>query len=1045
MNMLKVFPAFMKISVFFFLSIVASHAEILRVADMEKLSDPVQRDTEVTRLANGGDEYTLIHYHFLKATQSDGKPPLHVLAAERNYKSSYISAYEYQIEKPDELFTPEKSNVRARTEPSLDPIHESVLLVFDEKGKEIRPFGGNNFINIGYLFDFDGDGILDRADSTNYGLENARNHSVEVFEIESVEAKPRTILRVIYNFHPNNADEANKWTFECFDENKDGIPEIAFGPLAGSQHEIIFRFDKATGTYSAGDLPEKPHVRVISADDNLEAIAIAGGLGYPLIEKGSSALFHEDAKKPYVFSSLKDLPIEELSAFFKGKKRRDIMDGAEGSFPDNLPKNFFGMAPKEAAMAIAEANRTPKHRAGYQLAIDDRNGTAPPASGWINYSWRSSGCYSSSSTFHAIRFGVPDPVLIVYGENSIGYVGRNPWADQPAHNARFIKLSEKESRFLADTIFWLDRIRSRSLIPESGISHFSSSGDGFASVNLFPDDGAPRHLASNTAWATTSISGNWNTEYKPETFVNLAGLLVDKGIPEILGDRWKNLKITPHSLTTPTEERLQPRVDDNARIQLAAIYSDILAINSQEPVPADILRPLCYAAGEEALVSLLPSLEKLHVSLPAPDVDEKEYQILRKRFTRDHFGAPLADDPNDHKEDHARMEALGEKLRYHPNHVLRDALESAITRLRLAADPERLKQAIIDETPEKSWALNLFRRTDPAAWAIFVSADFQKSDKSGRSIILSTLAAGHPPAVVDMIRNLKPKEKTELILDIARFHQEHEPENVAADVPEILKIVRNRKADFSLRDQAIRFLGDIEFPSEHLAEFRSLLVDEIKNPVKGKETWMGDSSATAVSALAKLPDPSQHLELILETPGISKNAFWSGFNAVAIMSADHPERERILADFISSQFIESQGFMNEIFMQVLVKDLRSLAPEILIFASFSPDTEDGDGADYSGGTFKSPVGNRYHIAREIIALWSEKDPTTLAKMWIAFVSAHPSEFDDKNSGPLRLFAEKHIMVLPATERKDALARISKQIPVPDYYGGTIAWLNSLTQ
>lgn len=641
-------------------------------------------------------------------------------------------------------------------------------------------------------------------------------------------------------------------------------------------------------------------------------------------------------------------------------------------------------------------------------------------------------------------------MLIVHGDNNIGVVGRNPWADQPAHNARLISLSEKESRFLADTLFWLNRIRSRALPGTEENRHSGgSTADGHASVNLFPDDAPPRLLASGTAWAMSSISGSWDADYEHSTFVNLAGLLVRNAIPGMLGKRWKTSReITRHSLATPTGERLEPRVNDSERQRLTGIFGKILEMNSKHPIPADILNPLCQASGDEALVPLIPALEKLYASLPLPDDDEGEHAILRQRFARDHFGQPKADDPADHKKDYARMQELGDKLRYHPAHVLRSPIESTLTRLRLAADPARLKQAIIDETPEKIWALTLLRRTDPATWAIFVSGDFQKVRDRERKEIFNTLAAGHPPAAADIIRTLPPKERIGLILEIARFHKEHEPEYLAADIPGLLDLIRDRDADYYQRDEAMGFLSEVPLTPDELVEFRSLLVDEIRKPVKGKETWMGDSSGSAIDALANLPDPSQHLQLVLETSGGRGNSFWSGFNALAKMTAGDPERERILSSFLRHQFTESQGFMNSIFMEAVANDLRELAPEIEGFASTSPDREDGDGGNYSGGNFKSPIGQRYHIAREITALWSEKDPATLAKMWIAFVSAHPDSFDsetrrENNHEILREIASVRIGALPADERKEALSAISRQIPISEYNPSTSEWLASL--
>lgn len=1048
----------MKIPFLFLLCTAAASAEKFKQVDLVKLSDPALVEKEVCRLTNTDKIHDLTEYRFLKASQADGKAPLFVLTAEKNYSSSYISPYEYQVENPEELFKTGKTHIFAHLEPSIDLITSSVLMIFDEKGEEIRPFGGNNYIDRGYIYDFNGDGILDRADYTNYGLKKAKGKEVQVFELESIEPTPRELLKVIFNWHPDSVADANRWTYECFDENGDGIPEIAFGPESAAteeaRREIVFRFDKASGEYSAGELPEKPHLLVMKSDDTLEAIADAGGLGYPLLDPEKTLKNPPLSPQPaqaYVYESLKNRPIEELAAFFQGKNRRNAFDGAEGSFPNVLPENFSKKSPKDAALAIAEANRTPQHRARYQLAIDD-NKIFPPTSGWVNYAWDSSGCYSSSSEFYAIHFGVPEPVLIVYGDNNIGVVGRNRWADQPAHNARLIRLAEKEARFLADTIFWLNRIRSRTLPGSKERNSFGgSTADGYASVNLFPDDAPPHLLASGTAWATTSISGSWDGVYEHSTFVNLAGLLTKNGIQEMLGKRWETTgEITPHSLVTPTDERLAPRVDDSEREQLSEIFSRILKMNSEQAIPADILNPLCEAAGSEALVSLLPALEKLHASLPAADDDEAEYAVLRRRFARDHFGEPLADEPAEHKQDYARMETLRDKLRYHPAHVLRQPLESAITRLRLASDPARLQQAIIDNAPEKSWALTLLRRTDPATWAILVSEDFQKVKDEDRREILSTIAAGHPPTAAEMIRNLAPEEKPGLILEIASFHKEHSPADLSGDVPAILEIVRDRKADFYRRNEAIGFLAGISLSPEQLTKFRTLLVSEIKNPVKGKETWMGSTRGTAADALGELPNPEQQLQLFLDTPEIGKGDFGSGFNTLMKMTRDNPDREKILIDFVRPQFTESRRMMNWIFVKALAQNLRGLAPDLAAFASSGPEVQDGDGANYSGGNFKSPVGQRYHIAREITALWTEKDPVTLAKMWIAFASAHPDDFDTESrnqeiAAPLRKLAEKHILVLSKKERKKIMESLTTEIPASEYYPGTSRWLVSLEE
>ncbi|MGJ8642513.1 MAG: hypothetical protein ACSHX9_03820 [Luteolibacter sp.] len=1014
--------------------------------DLEKAGDPSQIESEVIRITGTNENYQLVGYHFLTAPQTEGKPPFHILAAERDYISSYASPYDYEIENPDEIFPTEDPKTRATLTPSLQAIHDSVLYVFNPKGDEIRPFGGSNYINHGYIYDFDGDGILDRADYTNYGLKSAKDHTITVFEVESIEAKPRTLLRIVYNWHPDSADESNHWSFKCFDDNNDGIPEIAFGPSPGelplTSNEIIFRMDKETGTFTAGDLPNNAHVHLMAPEEDLESISAAGGIGYPLIE-GNLENASPSNPQPYVFSPLKDLSTQELAAFFNGKPRHDRFFGAEDSFPNCLPDGLLAMNPKEAAVAIAEANRTLSHRALYQLALDDRNEISPPESGWITYDWNSSSCYSFSSMPFAIRFGLPDPVLITYGYNSIGVVGQNPWADQPAHNVRVISLTEKEAFFIAHTVFWLNRIRTRGITGKDGFGFSGgSTADGSGTLKLHPADADPYQVAYGTVWATSSISGRWQEEYGTETFINFTDLLFRKGIPKMLGERWETTtEIEAQNLSTPAEERLTPRVDDSARQRLTDDFRTILEMNSRSPLPAETLSPLVDAAGDEALISLLPDLEKLLHSLPARNDEDEEFDRLEKRFAHDHFGNPLADEPDEHKEAYARFEHLRDIRQFSHNAVLREPLEKTITRLHLASDPGKLVQTIVDESPEKKWALALLRRTQPETWAILVSDDFQKNGIEQKRQILATLAAGHPPTADRFIQNLKPDEKMELILVVSRFHLKHDLESAAADFPLILDLIADRTADPYRRSEAMSILATAPLSPTLISNFRALLVREIENPAKTDERF-ADTLGTAVDALTKLPNPAQHLQLIANTPEVGKRAFFKGFRALVEITDGNPDREQILIKYFRPQLSESKGFMNSVFTHALAYDLRGLTPEIIAYATASPIVQDGDGANYSGGNFKTPVGQRYHIAREITALWSEKDPATLAKMWIAFVCAHPNEFDDE-ANPLRQLATSYINALPNPEKRATIEEISNVIPMPSWKSGTQDWLNSL--
>lgn len=106
--------------------------------------------------------------------------------------------------------------------------------------------------------------------------------------------------------------------------------------------------------------------------------------------------------------------------------------------------------------------------------------------------------------------------------------------------------------------------------------------------------------------------------------------------------------------------------------------------------------------------------------------------------------------------------------------------------------------------------------------------------------------------------------------------------------------------------------------------------------------------------------------------------------------------------------------MNDVFLAALAFDVRNLAPDITSFATADPGGADGNGANSWGGAFKTPGGQRYHVAREISAIWSEKEPTTLGRMWLgmALNRFYPFSTQDHIAKELRGLAGSAISAIP---------------------------------
>lgn len=1040
-------------------SLVAAE-EPLQQAQLDALRDPQQGAEEAARLSGcDGIERILSGYHLLRCPQRDGAADLFLLLARRDYDFSHRHKlpWEYDTEGTEELFleaTPSgHAAVPAVFAPTLEPIADAHVMVFDEDGRELRPFGGDNLISRGWVLDFDGDGVLDRSDSTHFHVEEAKDDDIEVFELMSVEREPREFFRVIFNWHPRKADRCNDWTFECFDDDGDGIPEIAFGPENATTVEerrtVRYRWDPEISDYRT-DTPH-PHVRVIQTGESLATIAKEGGLDYPILDPpdtphaSSAEESPEPDQAPYVHESLVGKDDEFLAEFFHGKLRRSFFGDPETP-PASLPEGFWAMDPKAAALALAEHNRLPKHREHWTLALDDRDGVHPPPDGWLVYHWHSSGCYSLSTRSIALRYGSPDARLVVLDYNSIGVVGRNPWADQPGHAARMFELEPEQARFLAETIFWLDRVRSRSRSTQdddnSGL--ISSTADGHGTLELHPGEAPAHELLSETVWATRQIPEQWSGAYNRVVAVNLADHLLRHELPARLGEPWSVTPELDHqSLVTPTDERLTRRDEPGLRAQLRETLSQIL---TQQDLPAGMLDRVVQAAGDEGLVALLPELEALQASLAPPGPDDHELAVLDARFARDHFGSFLVEKGEDHEQAHQRWIELRQARRFDPATILRKPLHIVIERLRLVAGSAALKQAVIDDTPHARWALLELRRTDPDAWAGLLVDTFHSAPIGEKHSLLDTLASGHPEAATALIDSLSPDLSRDLILEIARFHLDRQPGRLRDDLPVLMELVRDRNHDLVRRTEAMRLLARPEFRDALPDEFAELMIREVRDPQVG--SYGLNSRAAALHALGRLPATEDGLEAISSLRELDHSSFLAAIETLgALDRGDRPQTERI-SGLVRSRLKSSDGMMNDTFLAALAFDLRDLAPEIAAMASEGPQFRDGDGANYAGGSFQGPEGGKYHSAREVTGVWSEPDMSTLGRLWVHFVVAHPEAFqleraDGELARALREQAHAAIARLDPTVRERTIREASRLHPLPSPTSSVADWLSGI--
>ena len=743
---------------------------------------------------------------------------------------------------------------------------------------------------------------------------------------------------------------------------------------------------------------------------------------------------------PYHFKSLQGAGDDAIAGFMTSTPAPDSSHPAAA--PDsNFPNILWDMDPQAAALAFANANRTPEHRKAFLLSFDSAAAIHPPDAGWLVYDSGSAICYSNKQSLTVLRFGVDQPFLFHAGSQINGVVGYNPFADRAGYALQLIPLSAAEARFLAHTLFWLEHLRTQPSLKNYATSHISSSADGFGMLDWWIDLQPPRHVWA-TRWATRALASRWRDKYEEETGLNLADHLVTEALPEHLGKRWDTgQSLTGRGGNLTLAERMKPRTDSVAREQLTRVILAALARHQTDPWPAAALVRLAECAGESCLPKTLGSLEDLAAKLPPPNANESELRMLETKFRRI-YAAP--NDPEERKS-WDRYHALRDQLDDDFPTRLRPPLTRAIRQLRTLDQPAQLIEMAQSQEDDAIWALQQLQSLDPDAYTEAFTALFHDANEKDRCMIFATLAAAYPPGARRLRDGLTETDLNGLVIELTAFELIDDPARAKSRIPILLDRFQDPSGrhDRSERGPAIALLTKLPLDATQQSRFEQLLLDELKSPRRGEYK---DSVLDSVyPALVNLPDPDRYWDVLVVSAAtaIHRDEYDDLVDSLATLAIANPEpRLAQLAGFLRPGIAHHKGMMNHLFLAALALDLRGLAPELAQLATSGPDVPEGEDANSWGGIYSSTGTERYHTARHVTALWLEPDADTRARMWIALLLALPYDFAGHTTIASRLRDRCQaalVAVSPEIRQKlTASARSAAKI-VPDLAD----WLTSL--
>lgn len=966
---------------------------------VKRLLDPQTRAQAFFELSSFGtketfEEFTahLAELDAIECPQAKG-PPLYLVTHMPfwSVSESFLSPDDYVISKPRELFGMRKGE---RIVGAADRLAEAVINGFKADGSKFTPFNGDNMMTNGYLLDINGDGIVEKIDTTRMSVEGARDDVIEVLCIDTAELTSRQLFAVCMNWHPRDADKpANRWAWKLARNPETRIFEIVLYPEEGDERKpvAVFRWDASTRSFAGPSGGHGSHFAVLApgkeAWKSLRDIQAQGGLGYSVTARGpdvAAKFIEDDGQTPappepnaYVSESRKALSHEELLKFMM--PGRSVSDYQMEFRPEtHIPAEFWKMAPKEAALAIAEGSRTRSHRAKYALVVDDRDGVAPPESGSLSLVHHSSACYSARSWNFQINFAADESWLVFARTTIAGAALYSPLRDEHSYVFQRHEIAPEDARHLAQTIWWLDRVRSRERVlggsTHGGSGRFSTA-DGNATLSL-RDLGSRQLVDLEGTIFSEPIPLRWNENYNRTTALNLAVYLIEVTLPERWNQKglWFRDESVPwRDITDQQRKEARAKLARSLQTSVRSFLGKVIESNGASRFDPQLVDLAIQAIGDFRL-PLTDELNALERLCKPPSKDEEEYRSLLQKIET-HPSPPGSETTPDQK----RLYELEGELKNDLSFTIRNHLPLARRQLADGNDPAALQAWVESEQSDTTWALHRLHDLAPQLAVDFLARKLLALKQPEQAELATRMFEDIVSVSPDRARALMPKLAPTLRVACAALL----PGEEGAQNPQaLLAVLGDKKQNFRARYDALAALA----PDKQPMKFSQPAINETLIALVKTESGFQSIAGSCASALCSRDGAEDHwTELVAfnnrDTKDIRADCL-DGLAGIVSRTADDSMRKD-LSRLLQQHLGETSLFVTTVFDAVFAADLRELRRDLERMATHHGSDIEGKEAHMSNGKARK-IDSRYHRARHILAVWDEQDATTRAKLLVAW-------------------------------------------------------------
>jgi hypothetical protein len=867
-----------------------------------------------------------------------------------------------------------------------------------------------------------------------------------------------------------------KWGY-AVKKGGDETYDILFGPKDRDTivPEAVFRYEAHDGTWkceTSGD-----HLRMLKLKNVWNEIIKLGGplvsgaqaAEVPSTESGISTVEQLDQlpevrqSKPYKRESLAGLGDAELLVWMgQGRSPWDVM---RERIPSALPPDFWFADPKVAALEFVARHRPKKAEQNYRLAFDDLDGLGAPVEGRLDVSTRI-GREHSIAEDYCLRCSREDSSLTVVRHGG-PWDEKDPLRLESECDLRKISLTYEEARRVVQTVWWLDRVRSKWVGDDNEGAAGLGPEDAAASFQLATPQGKIEWNGSRDMYPEPIAISETDNSYGRTACLNLVALLVCEELPNYLAERWTQFDIQKHQVVEGVPE-LRTDYSPKQIEELEAGVAEQLRLFTSGNLGRSAATRLVEIAKDLDLRSVRPELEKMRASLTAPSINEnrlreiaREVLNLRKRLGVDGSDAIdylrrqnnlVPSDPKFAPLDalYAKQEKLEEKQSPDEKKTkeLRDQIDETLRWFSIEDDPQKLYEFATENIYHMFAGCRRLRVIDPAR--AIAALEYWKGRETSPDDVQELLQ------VMDLIqsemRGVKENASDDEIRAICRIARVGRTANAEMQVGGLIAAAADTSRYGEDREKAM----DLLVPANNPRKFPDPVVDDFLahflTQTNDKSEWLKPQACLALARRGG----GRWWDLITSKPGQGSKYYILGVTNMlpALVTIAVKEGEPFrgkLRDFLTPHLARTNGNLDCILWAAWTADLRELKPEIEKLATSNP-------ADVESPLGKSPSNaiiaarGRLHAARQIASLWNEEDPATRAKMLIALGCEQGSIFgEDPGAERLKSALALEVGGLSPEKRRgvrefvDWCANNAERVSPSSSGGGPSEWLSKVRE